>query len=309
MVKAHSPGEAIVHVGTYVNEWIPVGFERKITVPLPDSYQLSDCILSQGQTTQLTVPSLTWNNSDLPFTHSTWTSSNPAIVTITPDGQATAVNAGEATLSFAFSVAHSFNPITFTQRVIVPPFLRITPSLPLKKNTTTLTVGKPLQCYVEALYNFAPYLFSNYSWTSSNPAVATVTSGTGRVEALSPGETLLSVTIPEHAFGDSPLIATRRLTVIAKPAVHIFSPLSNESEGDITLPLYQSLQLTVKSYWNSLNYALSAPQWTSSHPDIVAVDPNGLITSLHPGTATITFTATGTVNPVTVTRRIIVSPR
>jgi hypothetical protein len=308
MVKAHSPGEAIVHVGTYVNEWIPVGFDRKITVPLPDFYQLPDYILSQGQTTQLTVPSLTWNNIALPFTHSVWTSSNPAIVTVTPDGQATAVNSGETTLSFVFATAHSFQPVTFTQRIIVPPFLQITPSLPSGKNITTLTAGKPLQCYVEALYNFAPYPFSNYLWTSSNPAVATVAPGTGRVEALSTGETLLSVTIPEHVFGDSPLLATRRLKVISKPVVRILTPLSNAGEEDISLPLHQSIQLTVESFWNNGTYPVSNPKWESSHPDIVAVNPNGLITALNPGTATITFTAVGSINPVTATRHILVSP-
>jgi uncharacterized protein YjdB len=306
LVKALSPGATTLTVSGYNTAGVPVGANCKIIVPLPDYHKLPDRILNQGQASQVTIPSLTWNGTVLPLIHSAWTSSNPTIATVTPDGQVMAVNSGEVTLFFTFAAPHTFDPITVAQRIIVPPFLRINPSLPVGKNTTTLPVGKSLQCHVEALYNFAVYPSSNYSWTSSHPAVATVTPP-GHIEALSPGETLLSVTIPEHTFGDSPLLATRLLTVVPNPIVRILTPLTDEEEEDITLSLHQSLQLTVKTSWNNADYSLSDSKWESSHPDIVAIDPNGLITALNPGTATLTFTATGSVNPITVTRRVLVS--
>jgi uncharacterized protein YjdB len=310
MVKALAPGQTSIRVASYTSGWTPVIAERTVTVLLPQYYRLPDKILQQGQDAQLTVPSLTWNGITLPFTHSHWSSSAPAIVRVTSGGEATALNPGEALLSFVFSTAHSLEPVTFTQRILVPPFLRITPALTDGNLSTILAQGRSFQCYLEAMFNFTPYIFSNYRWTSSNPQVASISPYTGRVEALALGQTLLTVTVNGHAFGDSPLNASRMITVIHKPSVRILSGKPGElemPEEDLSLPLYSSLQLSASGFWNEAAYLLDDPQWQSSHPDILAVDPNGLITALKLGSATITFTAHTSLYPVRITRQVVVS--
>jgi uncharacterized protein YjdB len=52
--------------------------------------------------------------------------------------------------------------------------------------------------------------------------------------------------------------------------------------------------VTLLPYFDVPNVNPASVQWSSSHPDIAAVDGNGVVTGLRAGTATITMTVTGT---------------
>jgi gliding motility-associated-like protein len=108
---------------------------------------------------------------------------------------------------------------------------------------------------------------TNNPWTSSNPAVATITSG-GVVTGVSVGSTTITYT---NSIGCS---NTLTLNVLSLPTI----------SGTLTICGTGTTQLT-----GSGTPASSNP-WTSSNNSIATVSSSGLVTGIAPGTVNITYT-------------------
>ncbi len=120
------------------------------------------------------------------------------------------------------------------------------------------------------------------SWSSTNPAVATVDSG-GLVTAVGRGQTVLGATVGT-ADGRT-LRGTAVVTVVGVQAVAV--------EGTpASLLLGASAQLTARLTLDAGAAAVPV-NWSSSDPAKVSVSGSGVVTGVAIGTATITATAEG----------------
>ena len=141
----------------------------------------------------------------------------------------------------------------------------------------------------------------NITWTSSDPDVVTVDVsgwGGGGLTAVSPGTATITVTTE-----DGGRTARATVTVTHSPAQHI-AIIPRSSWYMMT---DETLQFTAYVYPST---AYQRVTWASSDPTVVAINANGLATSISGGTASITATSIdGTTTPlptlITVTPRYV----
>ncbi|MNQ66018.1 Bacterial Ig-like domain (group 2) [compost metagenome] len=141
---------------------------------------------------------------------------------------------------------------------------------------------------------------TSVSWTSSNPAVASVGLHTGLVTAVAPGITTITGTLNGET---ATLLVTVTNAAINPGGLTITVP-------PLTLAAGLTGQLVANgSYSDGSNLDVTANvSWTSSAPAVATVGLNtGLVTAVVPGTATITGTLGGQTATlqVTVTNAIL----
>ena len=120
-----------------------------------------------------------------------WTSSSPASVAVQGDGTITGVGVGGATIT-ACSVIDGSQYVTWSVSVTPPP--HIYPSsitINGKPTNNTMAVDQKHSLTASVLPSNSAY--RDVQWSSSNPSVATVSSGT--ITALSPGVTTITAKI------------------------------------------------------------------------------------------------------------------
>ncbi|MBR1391810.1 MAG: Ig-like domain-containing protein [Lachnospiraceae bacterium] len=163
----------------------------------------------------------------------------------------------------------------------------------LSHSQTTLKAGENLQLQAEVTpenaYN------TNIRWSSSNPAVAAVSS-TGLVTAVAGGSAVITATAADGGC-------------TASCQVDVTVPLQGIglNHGSVAMRVGETTKLTV-SYTPNETTDDTTIQWSSSDPEVASVDA-GTVTGLAAGKATITascgtFFATSqiTVNEVKVSR-------
>ncbi len=190
----------------------------------------------------------------------------------------------------------------FYHRYAVAKFARIgsVQSISLNKSATTLTVGAS-----ETLTaTVAPANATNkaVAWSSSNPAVASVTNGT--VKANAPGTATITVTTADGNKTAGCVVTVKAATV---PVTGVSL---NKSATTLTVGASETLTATVAPA-SATNKAVT---WSSSNPAVASV-ANGTVTANAPGTATITVaTADGNKTAgctVTITQpvtKLMISP-
>jgi uncharacterized protein YjdB len=214
----------------------------------------------------------------------TWSSSAPAVATVSDAGVVTGVSSGTVTIT-ATSEGRSG---TLSLAVVPPPVATVSvslrqPTLPLGSTTTATAVmrnDRGVELPGRAV-----------SWSSANPAVATV-SLTGTVTAVSTGTAVISAT----SEGQS---GSATVTVIRPPVAAVTVSLAPTS----VLP-GQSVQATAQAV-----DAAGAPlpgreiSWSSSNNAVASVSSTGLVTALSVGTTNIVATSEGRSGQVTFTVR------
>jgi len=192
----------------------------------------------------------------------TWSSSNPAVATIDGTGLVTGVAAGSSTISYVLPTGCY---VTYVENITSTPApITGTPTTCISTNTTFSDVT------------------AFGAWSSSNPAVATIGSGTGVVTGVASGITTIT-----YELSPSCLI-TRDVTVNPQP-----SAISGTAQvcigGNTTLT------------------DAGGGSWTSSIPALATIGAGtGVVTGIVAGTVDITYTlptgcatTTGlTVNPL-----------
>lgn len=129
------------------------------------------------------------------------------------------------------------------------------------------------------------------SWTSSDPSVATVSTG-GVVTGVAPGTTTVTATIDGQS-------GTASVTVTPAP---VASLQLSATSLDLVIGTSGTLTATVR---DANGNALSGRRvtWTSSAPATASVDSGGKVTSVAIGTATINASSEGVSAAATVTVR------
>jgi gliding motility-associated-like protein len=228
---------------------------KVVTVnPLPTVTGSDVCI---GGTTQLT-------GSGTANATNPWVSSNTAAATVSNTGLVTGVSVGSTSITYTNSNGCSN---TLTLNVVGNPALTGTMSTCVGSTTQLSATGTPN---------------ATNPWTSSNPAVATV-SNTGLVTGISAGTTTITFT------NSSSCQSTAVVTINPLPTI----------TGTLNVCAGSTTQLTGSPTANATN------PWTSSNTAVATVSAAGLVSGISAGTTTITYT---NVNGCPQTAIITVNP-
>jgi uncharacterized protein YjdB len=237
----------------------------------------------------IAIGQTTWNNvicspSDAPYPSLYWTSSNPAAVTVSNQGDIKGVAKGSSVITA--STTDGTN-LSASCTVTVYPDVA---SVSLNRTEVNLKQGEKASLTATVLPSDAN---KDLSWSSSNPTVATVDGGL--VTGLRDG--VVSIT----AAASNGKRATCKVTV------------SNKIES-ITLPLPEDLPLVKGVYELNLKETLQlTPQtvpanvganfaYTSSNPKVLSVTRLGLMQGLKAGSSTVTITARNTSTSAALTK-------
>lgn len=129
-------------------------------------------------------------------------------------------------------------------------------------------------------------------WTSSNPAVASVTSD-GVVFGIAPGTTVISASVEG-------MIGSVTLSISPRPPVAAAAVVINAPRTDVEIGAALQLTAVVK---DSAGNALSGRSvaWSSTNALVAAVDTNGRVTAISAGTTRIAATSEGITGSITLT--------
>ena len=220
----------------------------------------------------------------------TWISSKPDVAAVA-NGVVTPVGAGTATITVT-TVDGGFNAtcsVAVTQSVT---------GLTLSKSNLELSVGGP-GASVASIAQPATALDRNVTWTSSDPAVATVSSN-GIVTPVGAGTATITATAIDGGF-----TADCAVTVLPNvPATGV-----SLDKSYITLPAGGATG-SLTAAFEPVNASNKNIVWTTDNPAAVTV-AEGVVTSVSAGTAVITaktvdgaFEATCTVEVVRLNKTI-----
>lgn len=229
----------------------------------------------------------------------TWTSANTAVGTVNSAGVVTAVAAGSTTIDVTLGGA---TPATFALTVAPVAVAAVSVSAP----NTTLTVGTTVQATAtarDAAGNTLSLSGRTVVWTSGSPSIATV-SATGLVSAIAQGNATISVTVD----GVGP--ATLPITVVPPVVVPAQVATVTVSAPDSSLIPGATVQATVvarDAQGNVLSLTGRTVVWSSNASGVASVSPNGVVTAVATGNATIGVTVDG-VGPATIPISVIAVP-
>jgi uncharacterized protein YjdB len=241
-----------------------------------------------GGSVQLTATPRDAGGTPLTGRTVTWSSSAPLVASVDANGRVTALLPGTATITATSEGRSGTSTVTVTALPPAP-----VASVSVTPPTAEVQTGGTVQLTAtprDALGN--PLAGRAVTWTSSNPAVATV-NASGLVTAVSPGTATITAT-SEGRTG------TSTITVVAPPpapvaSVSVTPPTAEVQTGG-------TVQLTATPRDAAGNPLTGRTvTWTSSNTAVATVDANGRVTAVSPGTATITATSEGRTGTSTIT--------
>lgn len=152
----------------------------------------------------------------------------------------------------------------------------------------TILLPRGLQMEVDARNAAGARVGGTAEWSSSNPAVATVNES-GRVLSVSAGMAEISATVEGVTGSTDVTVQVPVSSVAVTPAL-------------LMLPVYDSIQLAATVTGPGGEPIEDAPiSWESAHPTLAAVSPEGIVSGLLPGDATI-YARSGVITGVAVVR-------
>ncbi|GAA4467966.1 hypothetical protein GCM10023093_24680 [Nemorincola caseinilytica] len=201
----------------------------------------------------------------------TWTSSTPAVGTISSTGILTGISAGTTVISY--TVSNSCGPAYATKTITVNPLATVNP-----------ITGPDTVC------QGATITLSNTTagGTWSATGAATVNPTTGEVTGVSGGTAVVTYTVTNMC---SSVMATRVVTVSPLPDAGTIS-------GPDTVCITSSIALTA---------SVPGGIWSGGAPN-ASVSATGVVTGLISGSATISYTVTNSCGPSVATKTIYVRP-
>jgi uncharacterized protein YjdB len=272
-VTAKASGSAVITVS--VGE-ITAQCTVKVRIPLEGiEVRQSALQLQKGASARLETALLPADTTDTP--QITYASSNPAVATVDEAGNITAVGAGSAVIYANADVYSASCTVSVTAPL---------ESIALNQNDITLWTGEAAALSVS--YNPGDTTDDrSVTWSSSNPAVASVSGGT--VQAVSAGTCTVTATVSGKSA--SCIVRVNAYTHVTGVTL---------SEGQVVLSAVGATRQLSASVApaNATNPAVT---YTSSNPKVASVSGTGLISAVSGGTAVITATADGVSTSCTVT--------
>lgn len=241
---------------------------EKMELQLGDSFQLNATLSPENASNQTLI----------------WSSSNPAVATVSEYGLVTTLSLGETTITAICG------DISASCHIVVNPIL--IESLILNIEETELNIGETVK--LEATILPENTTDKTVIWQSSNNDVASVNES-GFVTAISAGTATISAT-------NGNISASCQITVLT-PIIEVEQIVLNLESTELKVGETVQLEASVLPE-DTTDKFLS---WYSSDPYIATVSDNGLVTAVSAGTAIITVTC-GEVSStceVTVTKQVI----
>ncbi len=229
-----------------------------------------------------------------------WTSANPAIASVSSGGQVTAVSPGGPIAVYATvdglsgSAQVTVVPVPVASVQLSPTTAQLAPGGTVQLTATTRDAGG------------AALTGRSVTWSSTNPAIATVTT-TGMVSGVSAGG---PVSIVATSEGQS---ATAQVTVVAPPPVASVATVT-VAPPTLSLSVGSALQLSATLRDSAGNVLTGRTiTWSSVNTSVATVSSAGLVTAVGAGgPVAITATSEGrqgsasaTVTPVVTAPSII----
>ena len=209
--------------------------------------------------------SASFTPDDAPTRNLTWSSSDDAVVSVSQDGEVTAVAEGTATVTVATEDGELMAECKVTVSAI---------SLTLDRTSLDLCTGEKFRLSASFTPDDAPT--RNLTWSSSDDAVVSV-SQDGEVTAVAEGTATVTV-------------ATEDGELMAECKVIVRIPVQSVSLDKTTLQLPIGEKYLFTATIVPENATNSKMTWTSSDDEVVTVTDEGEITAIKAGAATITVT-------------------
>ena len=198
----------------------------------------------------------------------------------------TAINTGLVPVTATITVTPSYTNASITCSGTQRTF-----TITVNPDVTAGTVNGTSPLCIGATATYSSTGNSGGTWTSSNPAVASVNPTTGLVTALSAGITNVVYTVTSGC--NSPATAFKQLTV---------SPDANSGTVTGNTPLCIGSTALYSSNGDA------GGTWSSSNTLVATVNPStGLVTAVSPGSANIIYTLTG-CNAIPASATVTVNP-
>ncbi len=224
-----------------------------------------------GTTVQLSAEVRDQNARVMAGATVTWTSSANSVATVDASGLVTVAGNGTATITASVGSASGSAVVTVMQSVA---------SVEVSPSVYELTaLGQTVQLTAEAFdENGHAVAGAEFSWESSDAAVATVDAG-GLVTAVAEGVATITASGGE-ASGSA-------VVPVMQPVASVQVSPSAE-----TIELGSTLQLTAEAF-DENGHAVAGAElsWESSDAAVATVDAGGLVTAVAEGVATITASA------------------
>ena len=258
--------------------------------------------LAAGSTGQLVATALYSDGSKKTVTDSaSWTSATPAVATVgstTNPGLVSGVAAGQATVTATYQSVSGSTAVTVTAVTLT--------SVSLSAAKTSLPAGLTSPLTVTGVYSDGTHqdLTASATFSSSNPAVATVPAGpqgTVAVTAVGVGQTQLTATVGG--------IASAPVTVSVTPAVLVSLAVS-ASSGPLPKGLTRAYTAMGTYSDGTVHDVSGQATWASSVSTVASVNASGIVTALMTGQTTVSATlgsVSGSAAPLTVTSATLVS--
>jgi uncharacterized protein YjdB len=263
--------------------------EVTVNVPVTDiTLDTTNITLIPTQTRKIIASVLPTNANDKTIS---WNVGDTNIATVSSDGTVTAVNPGVTTLSIqsgTITKTVSINVLTPVNGLIIN-----VPAQTLKVGETLNLVATPTAGADET---------GKMTWTSSNPAAATVDQN-GKVTAVASNDGSASTTTITATW-TSNTDSTHKETTTS--VITVINPISkielNKNKIELNgKGLKETLNATLTPNPTSSDKTIT---WTSSDTSVATVTNDGTVTSVGKGTATITAT---TSNGLIATAEVIVT--
>ena len=234
-----------------------------------------------GQTTQAVATARDADGNSISGRTVSWSSSNPAVATVSSQGLVTAVANGSTSIKATVDGITGSANLTVSTAVVA--------SVSVKLGTSSLTAGGTTQATATAADALGNTITGrSVTWSSSNTAVATV-SNSGLVTAVGGGTASITATV-DGVAGSATVVASAP----AVATVTVSAPLTSLTAGQTT----QATAVARDAGGTQLNVPIT---WSSSAPAAATVSPTGLVTAVAAGPANIIATAGGKTGSVAVT--------
>ena len=254
----------------------------QITPPTPT--------IAAGTSVSFTATGIYSDNSQQNITASVIWGSNPLVATISSNGVATGIAAGQTTISATAGSVNASALLTVTSATLV--------SIAVSPGTPSIPSGTTQQFSATGRFSDSSTqdLSTQVTWSSSNTAVATINTS-GLASSIAPGQVTITAT-----FGTVSNFAT--LTVTSAVLTSIAVTPANQS-----LVVGGTLQFTATGIYsdNSQQNLTSTATWSSSNQTNATISSSGLATGLMAGSTTISATVNG-INGFTTLTVVNVPP-
>ena len=211
----------------------------------------------------------------------TWSSSNTAVATVTPDGQLLGLAPGAATITATSEGRSGSATLSVTPPVVA--------SITLAPTVVSMTVGQSATVSA-TLRDAGGAVITGRAptWTSASATIATV-NGSGSITGVAAGSTQVTAS----ADGVSATVAVT-ITAVGTPVVSV-------SPTTATVVAGQSTTLVATMRDAAGNTMPSTFAWTSSNTSVATVNASGVVQGVAPGVASVVATADGRSASATVT--------